>query len=248
MMQKYFILFLLFVTKVTYLFFYYLRILYFKQILFEKSIMIENLKENYSYLFENELLIELDECGVYKEFEAGKVFLKAGQYIKSMPLLLSGTIKISRKDSNGDEILLYFIEKGDTCAMSMSCCMNNTKSEIQAVAETDTKLIMVPISKMDDWMAKYKSWREFIINSYQARLNEVIQTIDSLVFSKMDERLLNYLQDKTKIFHTSKISITHKEIAKDFHTSRVVISRLLKKLELNNDVKLHRNAIEVFTL
>jgi CRP/FNR family transcriptional regulator len=165
-----------------------------------------------------------------------------------MPLLLEGTIKVSRKDSDGDEILLYFIEKGDTCAMSMSCCMNNAKSQIIAVAETDTELIMVPISKMDDWMVKYKSWREFVLNSYQSRLNEVIQTVDSLAFLKMDERLLNYLQDKTKIFHSSSITITHEEVAKDFHTSRVVISRLLKKLEVKGDVKLHRNSIEVINL
>ncbi len=210
--------------------------------------MIEKLKTNYSYLLEPDLLEEIEACSILKKVEVGGVFIKPGQYIKSMPLLLEGTIKVSRKDTEGDEILLYFIEKGDTCAMSMNCCMNNSKSQIKAVAETYTELLMVPISKMDEWMIKYKSWREYVLISYQTRLNEVIKTVDSLVFLKMDERLMNYLQDKTKIFHKDTINITHEEIAKDFHTSRVVISRLLKKLEVKGDVILYRNSIKILNL
>lgn len=210
--------------------------------------MKEQLNAQYGYLFENELLDEIIEVGVVRSISADGHLIDPGQYIKSIPLLLEGVIKVSRLDENGDELLLYFIESGDTCAMTLNCCMQGSKSEIKAVAETDTKLIMIPLEKMEEWLIKYRSWRNFILNSYQTRLHEVLQTVDSVAFLKMDERLLQYLQDKTKIEHSETIHITHEEIAKDLHSSRVVISRLLKKLEKGGQVKLHRNSIDVIDL
>lgn len=210
--------------------------------------MKEQLNAQYGYLFENELLDEIIEVGTIRSISADGHLIDPGQYIKSIPLLLEGVIKVSRLDENGDELLLYFIESGDTCAMTLNCCMQGSKSEIKAIAETDTKLIMIPLEKMEEWLIKYRSWRNFILNSYQTRLHEVLQTVDSVAFLKMDERLLQYLQDKTKIEHSETIHITHEEIAKDLHSSRVVISRLLKKLEKGGQVKLHRNSIDVIDL
>ncbi len=206
------------------------------------------LETQYGYLFEVELLNEIADVGTVRSISADGHLIDPGQYIKSIPLLLEGVIKVSRLDEQGDELLLYFIESGDTCAMTLNCCMQGSKSEIKAVAETDTKLLMIPLEKMEEWLVKYRSWRNFILNSYQSRLHEVLQTVDSIAFQKMDERLLHYLQDKTKINHSETIHITHEEIAKDLHSSRVVISRLLKKLEKEGQVKLHRNSIDVIDL
>lgn len=210
--------------------------------------MKELLKQQFNYVLEEELIDEIAELGVIREIKQDDQLIEPGQYIKSMPLLLEGVIKVSRLDENGDELLLYFIEGGDTCAMTLNCCMQGSKSEIKATAEIDAKLIMIPLDKMEDWLVKYRSWRNFILNSYQTRLNEVLQTVDSIAFHNMDDRLLNYLQDKTKINHSETIHITHEEIAKDLHSSRVVISRLLKKMEVNGLVKLHRNSIDVIEL
>lgn len=210
--------------------------------------MKEELNAQYGYLFEDELLNEIVEIGTVRTIPQDGHLIDPGQYIKSIPLLLEGVIKVSRLDENGDELLLYFIESGDTCAMTLNCCMQGSKSEIKAVAETEARLLMIPLDKMEEWLVKYRSWRNFILNSYQARLHEVLQTVDSIAFLKMDERLLNYLQDKTKIGHSETINITHEEIAKDLHSSRVVISRLLKKLEIEGQVKLHRNSIDVIDL
>lgn len=210
--------------------------------------MLEEIKEHFGFMLEEDLLEEISEFGVLKSIDTNDTIIEPGAYIKSMPLLLEGAIKVSRVDDKGDELLLYFIESGDTCAMSLNCCMSNSKSEIKATAETPVRMIMVPVSKMDEWLVKYKSWRSFIMNSFQARLQEVLQTVDNIAFLNMDERLLHYLQDKTKINHNATIHTTHEEIAKDLHTSRVVISRLLKKLENSGDVVLHRNAIDVINL
>ncbi|MEH6408051.1 MAG: Crp/Fnr family transcriptional regulator [Leeuwenhoekiella sp.] len=206
--------------------------------------MNENLK-SYSHLFENALLEEISEVGLVKHVAEGEKLMEIGQYVTAMPLLISGAIKILREDKDGDELLLYFLEKGDTCAMTLSCCMGQTKSEIRAIAELDTELIMIPIQKMEEWTAKYKSWRNFVFESYHTRLMEMLDTIDSIAFLNMDERLLKYLSDKIKITKDNIINSTHQDIAYELHTSRVVISRLLKALENRGKIKLHRNKIEV---
>jgi len=210
--------------------------------------MVLELKNNYGRLFEDELINEILQVGTYKEVSAGAKLMEIGSYVKGMPLLVSGAIKVLREDKNGDELLLYYLEKGDTCSMTMTCCLGQTKSEIRAIAETDTKLIMVPIEKMEIWTAKYKSWRSFVFDSYHNRLNEMFRTLDSIAFDKMDERLLNYLKEKVRINNENVIHNTHQEIAYELHSSRVVISRLLKKLENNGRIQLYRNYIEVINL
>jgi len=171
--------------------------------------------------------------------------IEIGQYVRYMPLLLEGAIKIMRDDHDGEELLLYFLEKGDTCAMTMTCCMGETKSEIRAIAETDTKLIMIPIEKMESWTVKYKSWRNFVFESYHVRLMELLETVDKIAFLKMDQRLVEYLKDKVKVHEDQIIRSTHQEIAYELNTSRVVISRLLKTLEHKKVVELNRNYIKV---
>ena len=207
--------------------------------------MIQELKTNFGHLFEDSLLHEINQVGTYKEVPEGFKLIEIGSYVKVMPLLISGAIKILREDNDGDELLLYFLEKGDTCAMTLSCCLGQTKSEIRAISETETKLIMVPIQKMEEWSAKYQSWRKFVFASYHERLNEMLSTIDSIAFLKMDERLLKYLSNKSRVSKDGIVHNTHQEIAYELHTSRVVISRLLKKLENLGKIELHRNYIVI---
>ncbi|ARN70339.1 Crp/Fnr family transcriptional regulator [Nonlabens tegetincola] len=207
--------------------------------------MIQELNKHYGSQFELALIEEINQVATFMEVDAGQDLIKPGQYIKSMPLLLDGSIKILRPDEEGDELLLYHLERGDTCAMTMTCCLGTTKSEIHAVTETSVKLLMIPVGKMEEWSRKYRTWRNFVMNSYHERLMEMLESIDNIAFNNMDERLENYLLDKVKILNSKHIHITHKEIAADLHTSRVVISRLLKKMENNSQIKLHRSFIEM---
>jgi len=210
--------------------------------------MFLELKNGYGSLFEDALINEILAVGTFKEVPAGFKLIEIGSYIKGIPLLISGVIKILREDQDGDELLLYYLEQGETCSMTLSCCMGHTKSEIRALAETDTKLIMVPIQKMELWTSKYQSWRNFVFNSYHNRMNEILQTLDSIAFNNMDERLLLYLREKVRVNNNKIIRNTHQEIAYDLHSSRVVISRLLKKLENLDRIILHRNYIKVLHL
>lgn len=210
--------------------------------------MLKEIQDNYGSIFEKELIDEIVQVGTIKEVPEGYKLIEIGEYIKGMPLLLSGAIKILSEDKEGDELLLYYLEKGDTCSMTLSCCLAQSKSEIRAIAENDAKLIMIPIQKMEEWTATYKSWRTFVFESYHNRLKELLTTIDTIAFQNMDERLVGYLKEKIRINNENTIRNTHQEIAYDLHSSRVVISRLLKKLEDLGKIELHRNYIKIINL
>ena len=132
--------------------------------------------------------------------------------------------------------------------MTFSCCLGNSMSKIRAVAEMDTEVVMIPVQQLELWMGKYKSWQKYVLDSYHTRMMELLETVDTLAFLKMDERLLKHLQDKAKVTHDDMIHATHQDIAYDLHTSRVVVSRLLKKMEREGKIELHRNQIKVLEL
>jgi CRP/FNR family transcriptional regulator len=207
--------------------------------------MKELLQQTYGHLFEENLIDDIVASSTLRDFNEGDVLIDFGDFIKKMPLLISGAIKILREDFDEGELLLYFLEKGDTCAMTMACCLGETKSEIRAVAETKGQVIMIPVEKMEEWLGKYKSWRNYVFNSYNNRLKEMLTAIDNLAFMNMNERLLNYLFEKAKVNKSREVLNTHQEIAYDLHTSRVVISRLLKALEREGRIKLNRATIEI---
>ena len=207
--------------------------------------MKEKLESFYSFVFEQELLDEIVRVGIYKKLRANEMLVDLGEQMKGIPLVLDGAIKIVREDKKGEEILLYFLERGDTCASSFSNALSTGKCGIRAIAEKESEIIFLPVEKLDEWLIKYKSWRNFVIDSYSVRLNEMMETIDTLAFMKMDERLYKYLTDKVQIMRDTTLNTTHQDIAYDLHTSRVVVSRLLKQLENEGKIKLHRNKIEV---
>jgi len=194
--------------------------------------------------FEPELKQELTKNCILKEIPAGEVIMRTGQYIKHTLLIGSGRVKLYRQGEDGEEAFIYYLEPGTACALSMICNTRQEASEIMAKTVEDTVAIMIPIQLMDELMQKYKSWYYFVIANYRARFEELLTVLDSVVFKSMDERLEFYLNNQFESSKTSLISITHQEIANDLNTSREVVSRLLKKMEQNKKIRLHRNAIE----
>ena len=207
--------------------------------------MREKLQDYFGVIFEPDLLNEIIKYGNFTVIKKNELLIDVGSRITHVPLLLNGAVKIVREDKNGDEIVLYFLERGDTCAISFVNCLNNSKSKVRGIAEKDSEAIFLPVKKLEEWMGTYKTWREFVIDSYSSRLNEMIEAIDTLAFMKMDQRLLKYLSDKVKIMRDTTLNATHHQIALDLNTSRVVVSRLLKQLENEGKIKLFRKKIEV---
>ena len=191
---------------------------------------------------------EITEFGREMTFPAHATIMDYGQYLSHMPLLLEGSIKIMREDDEGHEILLYHVHPGSTCAVSLTCCMERRRSEIQAVAEADVRLIMLPVEKMEPWMRQYAGWRQFVIQTYADRFAELLQVVDDTAFRKLDERLARYLVRRSRAAGTQVLKTTHQEIAQDLNGSRESISRLLKQLERLGKIRLGRNAVEVLDL
>jgi CRP/FNR family transcriptional regulator len=209
----------------------------------QKNIIREKLEDYYSLIFEKELIDEIVNLGMIRKIPSNELLIDIGDNMTHVPLILEGAVKIIREDKNGDEIALYFLEKGDTCAISFINCINRSKSMFRGMTEKDTEAIFVPVDKVDDWLKKYSSWRHFIIDSYHMRLIEMVESIDSLAFMRLDDRLHKYLTDKVKIMKDNTLIITHQEIADDINTSRVVVSRLLKQLENEGKIEIRRNKI-----
>ena len=205
----------------------------------------EALFNQFAHYFDDFIIKNIATYGVIKHFKKDDIIVDIGQNLTHVPLLLNGLIKVLREDDNASELLLYVLEMGDTCSMSLTCCMEKSRSKIRAVADKDLTVIMISNEKMTEWFHTNESWRNFILQSYQVRFNEMLETIDTLAFMKMDERLYKYLIDHVKLNASETISKTHQEIAEDLNTSRVVISRLLKQLENDQKILLSRNRIEV---
>lgn len=195
--------------------------------------------------FESALIEEIARVGNYQEIDEGQVLMRPGGYIRSVPIILSGSLKILRADDDGREALLYYLGGLDSCAMSLTCCLDRKQSEITAIAEEKTTLIAIPVEKVEEWICRYSSWKQFVFWVYRKRFEDMLTTIDSIAFTNLDERLISYLNRKAKSCQCSVISITHEEIASELATSREVISRLLKQLEKLGKVKLSRGKIEL---
>ncbi len=208
--------------------------------------MIVALKSLFGEIFEEALLEEITRVGTLRDVPADFELMDIGEPIKGVPLMLSGAIKISREDINGDELLLYYLEEGDSCTMTMAWEMGQQKSQIRAVTELPSQLIMVPLTAVEDWSTRFPSWRKFIFQSYHKRMEELLATVDSIAFDQLEKRLWEYLLEKKRVVKANTLSITHQTIAQEMHSSRVVISRLLKRLEVENKIRLHRNAVELF--
>jgi CRP/FNR family transcriptional regulator len=187
---------------------------------------------------------EIISLGKVVEVGPNVELIRAGQQIMSTMLVLDGRIKVYREDEDGNEFLMYYLEPGSACAFSIMCALNNEKSQITAMTETDTTIVSIPFDATARWMSQYPSWDVFVLKNYRNRFEELLNTLDHIAFRSMDERLLFYLKGKIE-GGGSEIHISHQEIARDLNSAREVISRLLKKLEQRGVVQLERNLIRV---
>ena len=194
-------------------------------------------------LFEPELCQEVSDHGTWAFVEKGEPLMQGDNYIKTFPLVLDGILRISRNDDSGKETRLYYLNAGEVCAMALTCCMSYSKSNIYAVAEEDADVMLLPVNLLDEWLSKYQGWKQFMMFAYKDRFDELLETVDSLAFKKMDERLVTFFIDYHKTTKKTEYRGTHEEIARALTSSREVISRLLKALEKEGKIELGRNRV-----
>ena len=203
------------------------------------------INDRFKDLFEPKLLTELAARAKPVRVKAGDAILDVGQTVTAIPVILSGLVKVSRVKEDGRELFLYYINPDESCAMTFTCCMQGHPSEIRARAEEDVNMLAVPIEAMNEWLTKYPSWKSYVMETIRNRFNELFKTIDLIAFQNLDQRLVAYLREKARASESSLVNLSHEQIAVELATARVVVSRLLKKLEIDGKVLLYRNQIKL---
>lgn len=206
--------------------------------------MVEEIVKKRFPFFESGLRDAILSEGTYREFAAGEELIREDQFIRSFPIVLSGMIRVGRTDDAGNELLLYYLRPGEVCTVSLTCCMDRTRSRVKAVTEEATTAILVPVELLDNWMSEYQTWKEYVMRSMQKRFDELLDALDSVAFLKMDERLEKFFIDRYKTTGSTEFEGSHQDVAQAMNSSREVISRLLKQMEKKGMVILSRGRID----
>jgi len=204
--------------------------------------------QKYFPSFEPALTDQLAQTGELREFPAGEMLMKTGQYFRSTMLIIEGLVKVYREDEEGNEFFIYHLQPGQACALSMICAAKHESSQIMAKTAAATTVISIPLEYMDAWMNQYKSWYYFVLESYRNRMEEMLLTIDQIAFRNMDERIVFYLKQHQQTLHSNHIHLSFTQIAQELNSSREVISRLMKKLSDKGLLRLHKQYIEIIDL
>lgn len=193
----------------------------------------------------HEVKQKLSSYGIVKKFEEGSVILNENAYIRAIPIVLKGCIGVMRTDDEGREILLYYINVGESCIMSFLGGLHNDTSKVKAIAEEETEILFVPIDKVNLLIKENPEWLDYIFRLYHKRFEELLEVVNDVAFKKMDERLLNFIKKRCELSKTNTLHITHEHLANELGTARVVVSRLLKQMEEKGLLKLGRNKISL---
>jgi len=194
-------------------------------------------------LFHTLLSREIYASGQVKSFPAGATILNINDYVKSIPIVLSGSIKVIQTDEDGREILLYYIKPSESCIMSVLAGLNENTSKIKAVVEEDAELLLIPVTKASEWIQKFPEWTDFIFALYQKRFEELLDVVNAVAFQKVDVRLLHLLRQKSSLFQSREILVTHQQLANELGITREAVSRVLKQMENEKLLTMTRNKI-----
>ncbi len=194
--------------------------------------------------FEKRMLKDMLSHGVLKEVPSGTEVIRYGQYMKMLPVVLDGVVKVFSQYEE-KEFLLYYIQANESCIMSLSAVINDTPSKVFAVTGTDSAIMMFPSKIVKKWIKEYGAFNSLFYNLYDNRYNDLIETLNQVLFEKLDKRLFDFLSEKSKVSGLDKINITHKIIAEEIGTAREVVSRILKKLETNKQIEQGKGYIKL---
>jgi CRP/FNR family transcriptional regulator, anaerobic regulatory protein len=194
-------------------------------------------------IFHSLLKNEVSTYGQLKKFPAGSVIQQEDSYIKAIPLVLTGSLKVMRTDHDGHEILLYYITPGESCIMSFLGGIHNETSKVKAIVEEDAEILFIPVEKASEWVKKFPEWSDFIFKLYHKRFEELLTAVNAIAFQKLDTRLLQLIKQKVELYQSKEIKITHQQLAEELGTAREAVSRVIKQMENEGLVTLSRNKI-----
>jgi len=204
---------------------------------------MEEIKKALSFL-SPDLVSEIIIVSQVRDFPKNTEILKEGQYVKVIPIVIEGLIKVFSSFEE-KELLLYYIKPNESCIMSFASSIKNEPSKVYAVTEEDSTILLLPVDKVSNWVKQFPSINDLFYQQYNLRYSELLDTISHVLFNKMDTRLYDYLKRKTQLTKQNPIKISHRQIASELGTAREVISRVMKKLENEGRVKQYTNTIKI---
>jgi CRP/FNR family transcriptional regulator len=204
---------------------------------------MSSVEQSLEFRVSKALKAKLLEYSIVKTYQAGDVILSENAHIRSIPIVNQGSIRVMRTEKDGRELLLYYIKAGESCIMSFLGGIHNEKSKLKAEVEEDAEILFLPIEKIPELLREYPEWLDYIFKLYHKRFEELLEVINAVAFKKVDERLLLLLNKKAEVLQSKTISVTHEQLSNELGTARVVVSRLLKQLEIIGAVKLGRNRV-----
>lgn len=205
-----------------------------------------NMQDDALKVLQDSVLIEeLKSFSESHTFPAETTILEFQHPIRVLPFLLSGSVKVMGDDEHGNEILLYYIKPGETCIMSILGALNNDRSKVRAIVDDEAEMLLIPVEKTQYLVSKFPSWSAFIFKLYHKRFEELLRMVNSIAFTKVDQRLEDLLRNKAENLNTHELTVTHKQLADELGTAREVVSRLLKQMEKQGKLTLGRNKISL---
>lgn len=182
--------------------------------------------------------------GTVKAFPKGTEILKEEQYVKVLPIVISGLVKVYSR-FNEKELLLYYIEPSQSCVMTFYAALKNTPSKVFATTEEDSRILLVPVDLLPNLLRDYPDFNELFYQQYNLRYSELLDTIGHLLLDRMDKRLFDHLKKNYILTNHSPIKSSHGQIANELGTAREVVTRILKKLELEGKIVQRKEGIEI---
>lgn len=202
-----------------------------------------DIKNLFEFRDSSKIREKLIEYGFVKTFADNEVILNENAYIKAIPIVTSGAIRVMRTEEDGRELLLYYIQPGESCIMSFLGGMHQDTSKVKAIAEEETEILFIPIEKVSSLIKEFPEWLDYIFKLYHKRFEELLEVVNAIAFKKLDERLLDLLKLKSQLSHSKTLQVTHEQLANELGTARVVVSRLLKQMEDEGLIELGRNKL-----
>ena len=209
--------------------------------------LAQRLRQTFPAFDQHELVEWLVQQSLQKTFEADTELMHAGSVVRYIPLVLQGSVKVSRQDAEGREIFLYYILPGETCAMTLSACYKGETSRVNAVTQESSELILLPATLIHEATRRFPAWQRFAFDSFGYRYDELLHTLESVVFQQLDERLRHYLLEKAAALQSNRLHISQQQIADDLNASREIISRLIRQFEQKGFLRHARGVIEIFS-
>jgi len=186
---------------------------------------------------------EIAESRDLKLFPAGTVILDIDSYVNYIPLVMSGSVKVVRTEEDGREILLYYLTPGESCISSILSGLTQDTSKVKAVVEEDAEILMLSLVKAKEWLTKYPEWSTFVFELYHKRFEDLVTMVNSIAFQKVDARILYLLNQKSQLYKSNELNVTHQQLADELGITREAVSRVLKQIETDGKIKLSRNKI-----